>query len=173
MAAGVRQRRRLAAALAGAALAAGAAPAEEGAFVPGPYIEILADCYGAAKTAAARSGCIGEASGICIEEEPRGRSDRGRIACFGIEADAWDVVLGGEYRLAMAWARAADAARPPPAPDLPRREDALRVAQRAWDDFREAECRLAFARAGPVGTAACQLDMIARRALDLRAMRED
>jgi uncharacterized protein YecT (DUF1311 family) len=161
-------RARLAAAL--ATILASSAGAGEGEFVPGPYIEVLAECYGAAATVEGRAACLGEASALCIDEEPRGRTERGQITCIGIEADAWDIVLQGEHQLTAEWARKADAADPP-ALDLLPRQAALRAAQGAWDAFREAECRLAFVASGAVAAAACQRDMIASRAVALFALR--
>ena len=147
-------------------------------FVPGPYNEVLAECYGAAETIAARTTCIGEITRICEAEEPQGGTTLGMATCAGIEADAWDALLEGEYRLALDWARAADAADPPAVPDLPRREDALRAAQRAWDDFHAAECLLAFARWGSgsmrqVAGSRCRMRMLAERTVALRALREE
>jgi uncharacterized protein YecT (DUF1311 family) len=53
----------------------------------------------------------------------------------------------------------------------------LREAQRAWIAFRDAGCRAEAAlAAGFVGSdnaAACLLDQTARRALDLRRIRDD
>ncbi len=168
---------RLAAALLGAAPIFGApVAAQEGAFVPGPYIEVLAECYGGARTTPDRRACIGKAAAICQEEEPQGQTTLGLVTCVGIEADAWDVVLNGEYQLAMEWARQADATGS--APEFARRADTLRAAQRAWIEFRDAECILAYALWGSgsmrrIAGAECQLRMIAERGIDLRAMREE
>ncbi|WP_227419083.1 lysozyme inhibitor LprI family protein [Roseitranquillus sediminis] len=155
-----------------------AAPAAGEDFVPGPYIEVLAECYGNAESTADRSACIGEITRICEEEEPQGATTLGMATCAGIEADAWDVVLEGEYRLSMEWARAADRDDPPASPSVVARADALRTAQRAWEDFQEAECHLAFARWGSgsmrqVAASRCRMRMIAERAVALRALRED
>ena len=154
------------------------AAAAEGEFVPGPYMEVLAECYGAADTLESRRGCIGEAARICQDEEPQGQTTLGIVTCTGIEADAWDVLLNGEYRLTMDWARGADAADREAFPEFANREEALRAAQRAWIEFRDTECRLAYALWGPgslrqVAGAQCQLDMIAERTIELRAMREE
>lgn len=166
--------------LAAALIGAMALPAlaQEGEFVPGPYIELLAECYGAAETLDDRRACIGEASSICQDEEPQGRTTRGAVRCIGIEADAWDVVLEGEYQLTTEWARQADAAERESFPEFALREERLRAAQDAWSDYRDEACALEYALWGSgsmrsVAGALCQLEMIAERAVELRAMREE
>ena len=153
------------------------AAAEEGEFVPGPYIEVLAECYGSAATQAERTACIGEITATCEEEEPRGQTTLGMVACAGIEADAWDIVLEGELQLTSEWARQADA-EDPAGEDLTSRVEALRASQRAWSDYVDAECLRAFAWWGSgsmrqVAGAQCRRDRIAERAVALRGMREE
>ncbi len=159
-----------------AALATGPLAAAEGEFVPGPYIEMLAECYGGADTLDDRRACIGQAAQACQEEEPQGQTTLGIVTCTGIEADAWGVVLNGEYQQTMETARQADAAET--MPEYSGMAEALREAQRAWAEFNDAECRLAFAAWGSgsmryIAAAECRLRMIAERAIELRAMRED
>ncbi len=144
-------------------------------FVPGPYYEVLAECYADAATQEARTACIGEASRVCMEEEPEGQTTMGMSRCTGIEADAWDVLLEGELRAAMDWARKSDEA------DLPQfraRAEALRNAQHAWEDFAVEECRLQYALWGSgsmrsIAGAACRMEMIAEHTVALRALREE
>ncbi len=144
-------------------------------FVPGPYYEILAECYADAASREARTACIGEASRLCMEEEPEGQTTMGMSRCTGIEADAWDVLLEGEMRATMEWAQQSDEA------DLPEfrdRAEALRDAQQAWEEFAVEECRLQYALWGSgsmrsIAGAACRMQMIAERAITLRALREE
>jgi uncharacterized protein YecT (DUF1311 family) len=155
-----------------------AVPASAQEFVPGPYMEVLAACYGAAGDPEARAACLGEAARICQEEEPQGQTTAGLVTCLGIEADAWDVLLNGEYRLTMDWARAQDTAERAAMPEFAVLEERLRAAQRAWNDFREEECAMRYALWGSgsmrrIAGAECQLRMIGERTLELRALREE
>jgi uncharacterized protein YecT (DUF1311 family) len=155
-----------------ALIAGAAAGAQE--FVPGPYFEVLAECYAAAGDGAARRACIGRPSGLCAEEEPRGGTTEGMATCAGIEADAWDVLVEGEFRATVDWARTADAASPEGFRD---RVAANRAAQDAWETWSVEACRAEHARRGQdpmrrVALARCRMRMAAERAIGLREMRD-
>jgi uncharacterized protein YecT (DUF1311 family) len=133
----------------------------------------LAACIGtdAADTTAAIHGrCAGRLTGACLGHDgapdlaqPEGRNSHPR-SCAPIEAALWDEWLNR-------WFGEVVQAAPAPA------ANSLRQAQRAWIAFRDAGCRAeAMLAAGFVGSdnaAACLLEQTARRALDLRRIRDD
>lgn len=124
----------------------------------------------------AQSKCIGVAASSCQEENEAGSSTQGMAACLQWEAQAWDKRLNSVWGEAMALAKQSDAEDSAQGFSV-ERAGALLKAQRAWIDYREGEC--AFARAqfggGTMGipsSAACMMDMNARRALALEAKRD-
>ena len=122
----------------------------------------------------------------CFDSVPRGRID---ADCIGIAARAcqqggndttigigfclksefkeWDAILNREY-----------AATRDNFAHLPKVQETLKTAQRAWIELRDADCTVAYDRydGGSMRTVAsgfCMLDHTARRALDLRNMRDN
>ena len=112
--------------------------------------------------AAEQQTCIGEYSRACMTHRPDGETTQGMVRCSIEERDAWDVVLNASYIGLRQRYEGTSVA------------DGLRVAQRTWIDFRDADCRAAAAvfEGGSIAQvihAGCQMDHTARRALVLRA----
>ncbi len=114
--------------------------------------------------------CIGTAALACQENTEAGYSNLGMATCFRKEGEAWDKLLNEVYREVIAGAKVADAR------DGGGREAAMRVAQRAWIGFRDAECAFTYALFGdgsmriPLG-AECVMRLTAERVLDLEGTR--
>ncbi|MEL7344578.1 MAG: lysozyme inhibitor LprI family protein, partial [Pseudomonadota bacterium] len=105
-----------------------------------------------------------------MAEAEGGQTTLGMAMCTQAETRAWDRVLNAEYARTMAWNRAMDAEDRVYFPEFANREHALRVAQRAWIAFRDAECALAYAQWGAgsmrhIAGTSCHLDMMARAAV--------
>ncbi len=132
---------------------------------------------GAAPDPDARSACIGQMSQTCMDSQDGGHTTLGMSSCLGAEADVWDRFLNAEYKATMAWSKAADEGEAVYFPEYAKRVESLRAAQRAWIAFRDAECSLAYAQWGSgsmrnIAGADCRMQMTAKRALELRDMRE-
>nr|WP_281390453.1 lysozyme inhibitor LprI family protein [Paracoccus amoyensis] len=110
--------------------------------------------------------CIGVAAGACQTATQSGSTTPGISACLMSENAVWDRLLNQEYqanRKAFA--------------DTPGMTEKLQAAQRAWVAMRDADCEIAYDRYGggsmrTIASAACQMNHTARRALQLRDMRE-
>lgn len=106
--------------------------------------------------------CIGEYSQACMTHRPDGETTQGMVRCSIEERDAWDVVLNASYIGLRQRYEGTSVA------------EGLRDAQRAWIEFRDADCRAEAAvfEGGTIAQvihAGCQMDHTARRALVLRA----
>jgi uncharacterized protein YecT (DUF1311 family) len=108
--------------------------------------------------AGAPADCIGEASNFC-QEEPGGATTAGIGICLARETDWWDFQLNAHYESLEA--------------DLDAETfETLREAQRAWIDYRDANCAFAYkyweeGSIRSVAHASCMLDETAHRALAL------
>ncbi len=107
--------------------------------------------------------CIGVASAAC-QEEPDGQTTMGMASCTMRETAWWDEMLNHNYTTLQNTLDAETFA-------------ALRTAQRAWMDFRDAECDFQYTywQEGTIRSlyaSSCQLQMTAERALALDAVIE-
>lgn len=110
--------------------------------------------------------CIGVAAGACQTATPSGSTTVGISECLMSENAVWDRLLNQEYQ-----------ANRDAFADTPGMNEKLQTAQRAWIALREADCQIAYDRYGggsmrTIASAACQMEHTARRALQLRDMRE-
>lgn len=135
--------------------------------------EIMQNCFEAVRDMAADPDseqnltlrdCIGQASSACQDETLESSTTWGMMQCAGREQAWWDDYLNTTYQNLR---------------DLLDDEefDMLRKAQRAWLDFRDAQCAFDyfFWREGTIRTifgASCQMSMTAERALDLNEIVE-
>ncbi|MBK4215837.1 DUF1311 domain-containing protein [Paracoccus caeni] len=109
--------------------------------------------------------CIGQAADACQTATPDGSTTVGISECLMAETKAWDGILNSQY----------SATREQYSSDgLPEK---LQAAQRAWIAFRDADCGFAYDKFGGgsmrgIASASCQLNHTARRALELKQMRE-
>lgn len=130
----------------------------------------IAGCIAEASDDAARAACIGQLAGDCMATGPQAQTTIGMAECLQAEFAVWDRLLNAGYAEVMAAARAADAADGASGA----REDALRIAQRAWIAFRDADCA---EEAGIAGSGSirliigpqCMMQHTAERSLDLIA----
>lgn len=110
--------------------------------------------------------CIGVAAGACQTATQSGSTTLGISECLMSENAVWDRLLNQEYQANRdAFADNADMT------------ENLQKAQRAWMAMREADCEIAYDRYGggsmrTIASAACQMEHTARRALQLKNMRE-
>ncbi|VDS09190.1 hypothetical protein PARHAE_02380 [Paracoccus haematequi] len=112
-----------------------------------------------------QTDCIGLAAKLC-QTAPDGETTLGISACLMAEHDAWDEILNREYAETRAHFSQTRGLT-----------DTLLAAQRAWIAFRDAECTLAYDRwdggsMRTIASADCRMRQTARRALELRAMRQ-
>jgi uncharacterized protein YecT (DUF1311 family) len=161
----------LAASVVLAAAAALPAAADEPAPEPASDAGFVGQCLDAhlsGGAAGAERACVGLIAYACMNR-PEGRSTIGQSACLLREAAAWEILMReslatlGERVLAHDAASSAGEAAP-----------ALDRAQAAWADYAEAECAYAYALWGEgsfrqVAGADCRLNVMARRAIQLRA----
>ncbi|RKF14988.1 DUF1311 domain-containing protein [Roseovarius spongiae] len=154
---------RLASGLAGLAMMAGAAVAQDA-----PPIDTVAvrACMAQTPLGVVQPDCIGRASNAC-QARPGGDTTIGITECIMAETQVWDAMLNEEYKAVRRMFRSEGGEG---------LTVALRDAQRAWIAFRDAECGLAYSRwaGGSIRTivaANCQLGMTAQRTLELRDMR--
>ncbi|MEO0362201.1 MAG: lysozyme inhibitor LprI family protein [Pseudomonadota bacterium] len=138
-----------------------AAPASAGA--TGSIVERLDACLGAVGAPGAHpEQCMGLHAEPCMERA-EGQTTYGMVTCLSEETAAWDEILNREYKALVA---ALDTAQ----------TEALREAQRAWLDFRDADC--AFPHVFVEGSLArpwgadCVMQHTARRAVELRGYRD-
>lgn len=133
-------------------------------------------CYVKSDASAHKAACMFSASEACQAEEEGGYSTLGMSMCNHAESQAWDVLLNEEYKAAMASARVLDEDEAIHFPNLDKRVDTLRAAQRAWIAFRDAQCHHAFAAWGSgsmrhIAGTACVLEMTAARTIALWEIR--
>ena len=139
-------------------------------------LDDLRACYGAAEGYDEKQDCETLVSTTCQEVEEGGYSNLGMTSCIQAEYAAWDVLLNEEYRKTIAWAAEMDAFDAENYPDIDKRVDTLRAAQRAWIAYRDAECLNAYALWGPgsmrlpIG-AGCLLGETAERTTEIWAKR--
>lgn len=105
--------------------------------------------------------CIGMASNACQDETPQSQTTIGMVECTTRETAWWDERLNRSYKTLK--------------DHFPAEEfDALRKAQRAWVQYRDANCQFEYFywREGTIRSvfgASCYLQMTAERALDLES----
>lgn len=148
-------------------------PADE--IDPARVLGQLRACYEPAETAAAKEACMFTVSEACQAEEEGGYSTLGMSMCNHAEAEAWDVLLNEAYRAAQAFGAAMDADEAAHFPNLDKRTETLRAAQRAWITYRDAACVHAYASWGAgsmrhIAGTACGLRMTATRTIELWGM---
>jgi len=119
--------------------------------------------------ATAEARCVGLISLSCMNR-PEGESTVGQSACLLREAAAWETVMVAALDDLSGRVRAHEAAGPAAGAAA----KALDRAQSAWADYAEAECGYAYALWGEgsfrqVAGADCRMNVIARRAIQLRA----
>lgn len=109
--------------------------------------------------------CVGAASNQC-QTGPGGSSTMGIGQCLSAEAEVWDRLLNDEWKQLRAVFK-----------DDQTAADSLLAAQRAWIAWRDAECGFQYDRYGggsmrSVAATGCRMELTARRAFELRGMRE-
>lgn len=120
-----------------------------------------------------RRDCIGVISAPC-QEAPGGASTLGIVECLGREHQAWDALLNRWWPGMKADAEATDASNREHGIDVANAAETLLTAQRAWLNYRDAECAfrwLPYAGGtirGPIA-ASCMMEMTAERAIDFYA----
>ncbi|HSF94162.1 MAG TPA: lysozyme inhibitor LprI family protein [Thermohalobaculum sp.] len=134
--------------------------------------DAIAACMGDAWPRDARALCAGAVSAPC-QLALGAESTESMNLCLAREADAWNAVMERQFPELMQRAREVDAAGAASA-GLESAAEALENAQRAWQLYRDAECRFARASWGDggfraVALSACVLDLTARRAVDFQA----
>ncbi len=140
-------------------------------------LSTLRACYDTENDSAGKRACIGEAGLQCQNETEGGFSTLGQTWCQAAEARAWDVILNEEYRVAMDISKGFDAENQARFPEYTNRAETLRAAQRAWIPYRDALCIAEYAKWGEgsmrnIAASACEVDMVANRAIDLWNMYE-
>ena len=130
---------------------------------------IVDACFTEARRGGIDPECIGFAADIC-QSRPGQANTVGISFCIMAEVAEWDRILNREYTATRdAFAGFTDG---------PVLTDTLLTAQRAWIALRDADCSVAYDRWGGgsmrnIASAHCQLDHTARRALDLKNMRDN
>jgi uncharacterized protein YecT (DUF1311 family) len=127
--------------------------------------EAVRQCHGSAETGVTAPRCLGHASNTC-QDQAGGSTTLGIVECIRSETAVWDDLLNEQYKST----RDAFKAR---GDDL---AEALVTAQKAWIDYRDAECSLHYERwiGGTIRTivhANCMMGFTSTRALELRDMR--
>jgi len=107
-----------------------------------------------------------------MSEEEQGTTTRGMSRCFQAEAIFWEGQLNTEFESALEKSQKRDAREKETWPELGRREETLREAQRAWAVFRDANCAHQHAYDGSgsmrhITTPMCQARMAADRTIQL------
>ncbi|MDS9467792.1 lysozyme inhibitor LprI family protein [Paracoccus sp. MBLB3053] len=125
---------------------------------------VVEACFQSARNGAVDPDCIGFAARLC-----QGREGETTVAigqCVMAETKAWDALLNREYKETRdQFAR------------IPALGDKLKAAQRGWIEMRDADCDIAYDRyeggsMRSISAASCQMEHTARRALELRNMRQ-
>jgi uncharacterized protein YecT (DUF1311 family) len=119
------------------------------------------------------AACAGIVANPC-QAQPGGETTQGIGDCLSREAGALDALLNRLWPELTRRAAETDAANDASAQGLPSAASALVDAQRAWLEFRDAECHYAYSSYGAgtfrtVAHAACFADVTARRAVDFYA----
>lgn len=140
-------------------------------------LDDLRACFVNAETYEDSKACMFTVSDACQAGEEGGYSTLGMSMCNRDEADAWDVLLNEEYKKTMAVFAELDADDAVYFPNLDKRVDTLRAAQRAWIAYRDAECLNEYALWGSgsmrhIIYTGCILEETAERTIELRAKRE-
>ena len=118
--------------------------------------------------------CLGDARNICEAKIEGGYSTFGMSQCAQAETDAWNILMNHELQAALAFAKdinASDVTSPSNA------EDAVRASQKTWEQFRDAQCQMEYAKwgGGTMRVTAggdCLLQTTAERALFLHNWRQ-
>lgn len=126
---------------------------------------VVEACFQLAARGDTDPDCIGVAARAC-HSVPGMDNTMGIGDCLMAEQAHWDEILNREYQ---------ETRKHLTGNNLP--DTRLRDAQRAWITLRDADCDVAGERYGDgsmrlIAYANCQLDHTARRALDLKNMRE-
>ncbi len=134
----------------------------------------LRACFGGADSLATARACIGQGALVCQDATEGGYSTIGQSQCQQSEAAAWDVLLNEAYRVAMDFAKGADA-NDSDSPNFARRAETLRAMQRAWIPFRDAKCDAEYAKWGRgsmrnIAGSACFMYTNAEQTIQLWAM---
>lgn len=137
-------------------------PAQDRAALPEGVVEA---CFADTPRGEVDPGCIGAAANRC-QEAPGGDSMMGIGQCLLAETDAWDRILNGEWKQVRSVFK-----------DDATASDSLLGAQRAWIAWRDAECAFQYDRYGggsmrSIAGTGCRMVLTARRAFELRDMRE-
>ncbi len=156
-------------------LVLGATPGWAENHLDATYGAHLSSCYMAAGDSNGED-CIGLMSSACSAGEQGGQTTLGIVDCNLAEARAWDALLNKEYQASRAFARSSDKATSESTPEFANLEASLIAAQRAWIEFRGAECGLAYAFWGAgsmrnIEASHCQMAMTAERTFELRQLR--
>jgi len=140
------------------------------------YSSTVETCYEKATMHNGSESCIGDAATICMDTEANGYTTLGMMFCFSDEAGVWDDYLNEEYQKARDFAERWDDSDRALFPEYAIRAEQVLLAQRAWIDFRNANCAMSYGRYGAgslrqVSGAHCQLRMTAERVLELAEYR--
>lgn len=141
----------------------------------GPKLE---KCYSQAVDFDAKTSCIGVFSDACMSQEEGGETTLGMSLCLHSASVVWDGLLNQEYARAKNWAVTMDQEDAKYFPEYANRTSALREAQRAWIDFRDAECELAYSVWGSgsmrhIAGNNCILDQTAKRTIQLWSLGDE
>ena len=152
-------------ALAAALLAAPQARADEGQ--DSAFVSACLDVHLPRGAAVAEQRCVGLIAAGCMNR-PEGATTIGQSACLLREASAWEHAMNAQYDGLLARVAGHDGASRAGA------AEALANAQTTWATYAEAECGYAYALWGEgsfrqVAGADCRLNVLARRAIQLRA----
>ena len=133
-------------------------------------------CFENADSVDGMAACEYQTAEKCQITEAGGLSNLGMTACIWSEYEAWDVLLNEQYRAAISSFEKIDGDSADLGPADSNRAETLRVAQRAWIAYRDAECANETAYFGsgsmrlPVG-ASCYLGEVSERTIELWAKR--
>lgn len=131
------------------------------------FVSACLDVHLPRGAAVAEQRCVGLIAAGCMNR-PEGATTVGQSACLLREASAWEHAMSAQYDGLLARVSAHDDASRAGA------AEALAKAQSAWAIYAEAECGYAYALWGEgrfrqVAGADCRLNILARRAIQLRA----
>lgn len=132
------------------------------------------DCVSAAPDTNAAKLCIGEAAGICMEQD-MGYTTPGMGFCLDAELTYWDGVLNDSFQTLRATLRASDAELPE---HLAKQADGLRDMQRAWITYRDTRCSFeaSLMQGGTAGNSVylgCAMQLTGEQALFLQMHSEN
>ncbi|WP_299839745.1 lysozyme inhibitor LprI family protein [uncultured Paracoccus sp.] len=123
-------------------------------------------CFDSTAGGETQPDCIGAAQTACIAATPGGANTLNIWQCTQAETQVWDRLLNREYKATRAHFA-----------DIEGIGDQLLAAQRGWIALRDADCTIAYDRYGGgsmrnIAATHCKLTYTARRALELKHMRE-